>query len=721
MKRAKLLFPLLLFFSSNSFAVPMGAKIKSDPNAQTVLKADEIDGDRVHNIMTATGNVEVTRDGSVVYADQIIYDKGGAKIRALGHVRVKNLEIGNMLAKEAEMKDDFTKGTFLESRIFFNDGSYLFASRMEREDPMTTTLYGSVFSICPNEEISKDNALAGKTWDFASLKSSKTVIDRKDGKIRGKHSIFKIYNVPIFYTPYSSITMPSKERQSGFLHPSYGRTTNFGVGFKTPYYVNIAPNMDLTVTPQLYSSNNQLIVTNDFRHLTTYGDYKMSLEVANNKVINTNNLTVVNRTSDKYRGNVNGRGRFDFTNNTGADFSINTLSDRDYMRDYHMSYLAYTISTAKVDYIKGRDYYAIKSARIQELENTAYQNAAPFVLPSLDAHVETKPKFFKEKFALTSNITNLYRKDGLEYRRATVIPEAKLPFNLGGNLFSLEAKTQGDFYWLQDNFKNTPQTNYYQAVQTNYKPELSANWHLPLIKKYEKNTLMVEPMANFVASSYKKDASKLPNEDSNNSELTVGNLFTSDRIYGFDRNEAGQRTSYGVKSSLFNRFGEFGLTVGQSYRIVDRVQDVSIRGFSDNNRSNYIGQAMYRAKKYFILTYSFQLNESNFRNEVNQLSASLQLNRLTFSTDYLLLRKGAQNITQREQVSITSSIKLSDLWMTKLIATKDLVTNRMLSRGVTLYRDGCCTLFSFSMVESSPINLTKPQRTFSFLITFKNL
>ena len=74
MKHVKLLFPLLLFFSSNSFAVPMGGKVKSDPNAQTILKADEIDGDRVRNIMTASGNVEVTRDGSVVYADQIIYD-----------------------------------------------------------------------------------------------------------------------------------------------------------------------------------------------------------------------------------------------------------------------------------------------------------------------------------------------------------------------------------------------------------------------------------------------------------------------------------------------------------------------------------------------------------------------------------------------------------------------------------------------------------------------
>ncbi|MBU6140230.1 MAG: LPS assembly protein LptD [Proteobacteria bacterium] len=720
MKRVTLLFLLLIFLSPNSFALPKGGG-KSDPNAQTILKADEIDGDRITNILTATGNVEITREASVVYADQVTYNKNGKTIRAIGHVRIKNFEIGNMLTKEAEMQDDFSKGTFTDSRIFFNDGSYLFASRMERENQDTTVLHNSIFSICPNEKISKDNTLAGDVFDFLSIKSSKTTVDRKEGKMRSKHSFFRLYNVPIFYTPYSSVALPSKERESGFLNPSYNRTTNFGLGFKIPYYVNIAPNMDLTITPQIYSANNQVVVTNNFRHLTSYGDYRMNLEVANNKVTNTNDLTVVKRTSDKYRGSLIGDGRFDFTKNAGADFNIKTISDRDYMRDYHLSYLAYTLSTAKFDYIKGRDYYSIKAIRVQELEDTTNQNAAPLLFPTIDAHIESKPIFSKETFALTSNVTTIYRKDGLEYRRATAVPEAKLPFNIKGNLFDLNAKVQNDFYWLEDNFKNTPQTNYYQSVQNNYKPEISANWRLPLIKKAEKNTVMIEPMASFVASSFKKDSAKLPNEDSNNSELTVSNLFTSDRIYGFDRNEAGQRTSYGVKSSLFNSLGEFGLTFGQSYRIKDQVQDVAIRGFSDNNFSNYIGQAMYRAKKNFSLNYSFQLNESNFKNDVNQLGANFYTNRLIFSSDYLLLRKSAQNSTQREQITFSSSVKMSDLWKGKIMATKDLVTNRMISRGITLYRDGCCTIFSFSVIENSPINLTKPQRSFSFLITFKNI
>lgn len=720
-KILKAFFALFFLSGSSAFALPKSTNFKSNPNSQTILKADQIDGDQANNSVVASGNVEVARDSSVVYADQVTYDKNGATIRAIGHVRVKNFEIGNMLASRAEVKDDFSKGSFFDSGIFFTDGSYLKATRIDREDEMTSTLYDPIFSICPNPEISKNNESAGKTRDFASLKASKMVIDRKEGKIKGKHSTFRIYNMPVFYTPYSSFAIPSKERKSGFLAPSYFRNAIFGLGFRTPYYVNLAPNADLIVAPILYPGSSQFLISNDLRHLSKYGNYKTQFEIANNNVTDNNNTTVVKRTSDKFRGSLISKGRLNFDHDWGGEFDINTLSDRDYMRDYHFAFWAYSLSTADLHHIKGRDYYNIKAVRIQELENTTYENAAPLVFPSFESRVESKPIFGKEKFALTSNVTSIFRRDGLEYRRATATPEVNIPFNAKGNLFLINSKMQTDLYWLEDNYKNTPQPREHQSLQTNYKPEISASWRLPLIKKTPKNTFMIEPMANFVASTFRKNFNKLPNEDSNNSELSISNLFLSDRIYGYDRNEAGQRTSYGVKSSLFNRFGEFGLTAGQSYRLKNREQDVAIRGFSDNSFSSYVGQAMYKAKKYLVLTYSFQLNQNNFSNEVNQLSAAFNSKDFSISSDYLLLRKSISNPDKREQVSLNTIFKIGGPWKANLIATRDLISDRTLSRSVTLLRDGCCTVFSFTVMETNPINLTKPQRNFTFLLTFKNI
>jgi LPS-assembly protein len=400
---------------------------------------------------------------------------------------------------------------------------------------------------------------------------------------------------------------------------------------------------------------------------------------------------------------------------------VNTVGDRNYLRDYHFNYASSTLSKINLDYIHGRDYHAVKAINIQELEDASAENSAPLILPQIDSHIESKPFFFKEKLALTSNMVVITRQDGLQYRRISAVPEANIPFNLNGNLFAINGKVQGDFYSLEENYKYTQKPQDYQSVQTNYKPELSLSWRLPLIKKAKKNTLMIEPMANFVTSDYRKNFNKLPNEDSNNAELTASNLFITDRISGFDRNEAGTRINYGVKSSLFNKYGEFGLTLGQGYRKGNGVQDVVIRGFAENNKSNLVGQALYKAVKYLTITYSFQLDQATYRNDVNQLTTALSFERFSFNADYLLLRRTDQNAQKREQINLSSGIKLTQRWRMTLTNSRDIVEGRTLSRGIAFYRDGCCTTFGFSVMETNPSSLTKPQKTYNLSFSFKNL
>jgi LPS-assembly protein len=731
-RRLQILFVVLplLLQSQASFALPSFKTSKSS-GGSAVLKADEIDGDKVTNTLIAHGNVEVTKDSSVIYADEMIYYKDSQTIRGIGNVRVKNIEIGKLHAREVEMKDDFSSGKFFDSSIIFNDGSYLKAPEIDRDSAVKTTLYKSVYSICPNDDIVADNDLAGKRRDMASIRSSKTVIDKEENVMRSKHSFLRLYNVPVLYTPYISIPLPAKDRQSGFLHPSYAKTTNFGLGIKIPYYFNIAPNMDLLTTPQISLTSNQIILGNDFRHLTSYGKYELKLEAANNELKNTqinsavldsNAAGISQRTNKDLRWHLEGKGLFDFTENTGLDFDINSVSDINYLRDYRFSYLAYTTSKVNLDYIHKRDYYAIKSVKFQELQNKRDADQEQFVLPTIDTYTESKNSFFsKEKFALTTNITNINPESGLQYRRASFVPEVKIPFNLNGNLIDVNARVQTDLYWLENNFKNGQPDNNYNSTFANYKPDASIMWRLPLIQKSKYNTLILEPIASLVSSAYKRNNSKTVNEDSNNGELGVSNLFISDRISGFDRNESGERISYGLKSSLFNDFGEFGLTVGQSYRISSSTQDVAISGFAENNKSNLVGQALYKATKYFSIFYSFQLNEANYRNDVNQVTASLNLKSFSFNTDYLLLRRNQQNPDEKEQVTISSAAKLSDRWKGSLAISRDLILKRTLSRSVAFTRDGCCTTFGFAVTETNPGSLLKPQRSFSINFIFKNL
>jgi LPS-assembly protein len=716
-----LLFFVAVFFIKNSWALQFSKKTEQE-SIPAILKADQINGDKNTNVLTADGNVEVTKGNSIVYADQMVYEKNGKIIRAIGNVKIKNIEVGNVSATKADIKDDFSSGMFFDTKMVFTDGSYLTSPQITRETPLITILKSPIYSICPNPEIGADNDLAGKKRDLFSIKSTQTTVDRNEGMMKSKGGIIRLYNVPFFYTPYISIALPSKKRKSGFLNPSYAKSTNLGLGIKIPYYFDIAPNMDLTTTPLIGVANNQILIANEFRHRPSYGEYGANLEVANNKIKSSTNSTVVVRTQAQYRWNLNGKGKFDFTENSGLDFTGNIVSDRNYLRDYHFSYLNYTLSKVNLDYINGRSYHAVKVIKIQELESTTTKKFAPLILPQIDSYIETKPLSFKEKFALTSNATSITRQDGMKYNRATFAPEFNVPLNAGGNLFNFNSKIQNDFYSLQNDSGSANKSNIkYDSFAANYRPEASLSWRLPLIKKSESNTLMIEPIASIVISSYLKNFDSIPNEDSNNAELTVSNLFVSDRIAGFDRNEAGKRANYGVKTSLFNKYGEFGLTVGQSFRQSSRAQDITIQGFGAGNKSNIVGQALYKAKKYFSMTYSFQLDQSSYSNDVNQFSTALVFDRIQFHSDYLLVRRTQQNLSEKNQLSFSSKVKLTNNLSATIATSKDFAIGRTLSRSLILTREGCCTVFGFSVVETNPSSLSKPQRSFNISLLFKNL
>jgi LPS-assembly protein len=720
--RFYLIILLLICFNHQAFAiVSVGNIVKS--NLPAILKANIVSGDQINQTIIAKGNVEISKGSSIIFADEVQYNKSSKIISGKGNILVKNLEIGKIYAPNFDIKDDFSSGNFYLAKIFFADGSFIFSDKISRHNPFKSSLKNSIFSICPNEEIANDNTKSNDFFDFIKIKSSLTTIDREVNYFSSKNTIFKIYEVPILYLPYFKFPLPATKRQSGLLQPSYTKNSNFGLGLNLPIFININRSTDLTISPTYYINSGQLIVNNDFHKKIKFGSYNLALELANNKVKKNNfDTTIINRSNKNVRWQLNGLGDFNFSKNFGVDYSVQTLSDRTYLRDYNFNYLAFTTSKINADYINNRNYFGIKSIKFQELENENLEKKSAFILPSINGVFETPPLFFKEKFILHSNFTSLRRIDGLQYNRGTLIPTFKIPFNIQGNLFELSTRFQGDLYTLNDkDLRKNNEIKIYNSVQSDNKRELSINWRLPIRNKSNLRTITIEPMANFVISDYKSKNSVIPLEDSIDTELTFSNLFANDRISGFDRNEAGKRLSYGLKSSIFNSLGEFNFTAGQAMIIKKSEQDIKIRGFAENNKSNIVGIASFKGKKYFSISYSFQLDQANYRNDVNQVFANFKYKKFEMSSDYLLIRKNINNLKEREQSTISSSIDIYNNWFVKAFLTRDFVEKRNIQRGIEITRKGCCSNFGFSIIERNPSSLTKPQKTFNINFTIKNL
>ena len=713
----------------DSFATPKPNNSDSKKlSLPPVLKADRVFSDQKNNTIDAIGNVELTKDDNIILSDKMTYDRGNNIIKAYGNVRVINYQNGNVIAEYADVKDDLTSGHFDQAKIIFNDGSYLTSPQITKTSKTETVLDKSIFSICPNPEIADNNNLAGKESDTISIKTKKITIDRTKENVRLDGAIIRIYDVPVMYTPVLSVAFPSSKRTSGFLHPSYIKTTRLGIGIIVPYYFNLAPNKDLTTSAELYPSGSNIIVNNQFRHLLKQGQYEVNMEVANNNVkpltaVNTPSTTVQNTNSDSsVRWHLKSRGDFQLQKNYGLEFSLDRAGDKNYLRDYRNNYVDHTLTMVNLDYIKNRNYYSAKTVAVQEIGIDRDSSTSPTALPVLNAYVESKPGLFNQRYSLLANSTIISRQNGLQYRRISAIPEVKIPYNLKGNLFEAAASIQGDLYNIENNFNEPVQNNNnFNSVTSNYRPQASLNWSLPLVNRLKKSTIIVEPMINATASSYKNNFDKTPNEDSNNMELTQNNLFQNDRFYGFDRNESGKKASYGVKSSLFNSLGQFGLGLGQSLRSKYNAQDIGLKGFNENNKSNIVGELFYRAKKILYVNYIFNLNESNYDNEVNQVILALNFDRFLVNANYLLLKSTMNNLTPREQLNFGSTIKVTNNVNLEVSTTRDLVSNIEISRKIGFTYTGCCIIYGISISESNPANFAKPQQSYNFILAIKNL
>jgi LPS-assembly protein len=73
-------------------------------------------------------------------------------------------------------------------------------------------------------------------------------------------------DIPIAYLPYISFPL-DKTRKSGFLFPEFGSSDNSGTELSVPYYWNIAPNYDATITPR-YLSDRGMQWTGLGRYMT---------------------------------------------------------------------------------------------------------------------------------------------------------------------------------------------------------------------------------------------------------------------------------------------------------------------------------------------------------------------------------------------------------------------------------------------------------------------
>lgn len=238
---------------SSSLDVPVGGEDAKE--LPVYFEADALEGTPGQKVR-ATGTVRLKRGDLTLHADEVTHTQDDNTAEAQGHVRISrrgDVYTGPHLRLQLDtLQGEFTEPTYHFGRI----GAGGKASKVEFLGANRLKAYNASYSSCTpdNPEGLSPEALAAsidpaKDLDWV-LTTSAVSMDFEANEGRAENAVVRFMGVPILAAPV--LTFPlSDARKSGFLPPSFDVDNKSGFEFALPYYWNIAPNRDATLTPTL--------------------------------------------------------------------------------------------------------------------------------------------------------------------------------------------------------------------------------------------------------------------------------------------------------------------------------------------------------------------------------------------------------------------------------------------------------------------------------------
>lgn len=223
--------------------------------APIILRAREVRG-RPDLETVAEGDAEFRRAGVLIRADLLSYDHADDLALARGNVQV--IQNGNVYSgPELQLHVQRFEGFFLNpSYRFGRTGAGGTAQRFDFLDDQRAVATGATYSSCPKDEKGE------QAW-VLSTDRVKMDFEANEGIAEG--AVLRFLGVPILGAPVLSFPL-TDARKSGWLPPSVNLDSKSGLQVSVPYYWNIAPNRDATITPEI-AAKRGLGAELEFRYL----------------------------------------------------------------------------------------------------------------------------------------------------------------------------------------------------------------------------------------------------------------------------------------------------------------------------------------------------------------------------------------------------------------------------------------------------------------------
>jgi len=514
--------------SSNMLAekVPQGDANKPP----TFVFGDSITG-RPNLETVVDGNAELRRGGKALKADRIEFYQPDDTMNARGNVRVSN--DGNQYSgPELNIKLDTFEGYFQQPTYrFLSNGGNGTASRIDFINDKNLVAHDASFTTCERgNETSWEPAwvLTGSSFRFDQ--------EAETGEATG--AVLRFKNVPILALPTISFPLSDK-RKSGLLPPTFNLDSVSGAVVEQPYYMNIAPNRDATLTPTVMSKRG-VGLAGEYRYLER--DYSGRLRtnyMPNDKL----------RGIDRWSYSLQQTGRVatgvPAIGNIGLNLNLNRVSDDNYWRDFPRSNSTLTqrllANDASASWSRGYFSSSVRALTYQTLQDPLSPIVPPYSrLPQITAaYTRINAPIAGQKgfdWSVSSDFTRFSSDRSLTLQpnsdRAVALAQISRPWVAPGWYITPKMQLHATSYKFDAPLINGATT------ASRIVPTFSLDSGLQFERKASyfgrDFTQTLEPRAFYVRTPF-RDQSALPNYDSGANDFNFATIFTENSFVGNDR------------------------------------------------------------------------------------------------------------------------------------------------------------------------------------------
>jgi len=495
-------------------------------------------------VSSLVGNVIIQQNDLVINAENASFNGTDNRVIANGKVVLSN---NNMQLKSdaVNYQTQSQSGELKNVRYQLKNSTTNGRSRhVIQKNAQQFELQDATYTSCPTSI---------NSWHLAA---GNIKLDQKKKIGSAKNVTLKVGNTPIFYFPWLSFSLDN-QRKSGFLTPTINLSEQSGTAIATPYYFNLSPNYDATITPS-YLSKRGLKIDNEFRYLSKHHQGLWQYEIlprdkaANNKQRDYFKISHSSKISDSVRFNVKSEG----------------VSDKEYFDDFGKSLSDASTSALerRIEIIKVGRNWRLSAASIdyQTLDSTSSSYSK---LPEIKFNYTPKILPKQVNISLDTELSNFDKKKGPTGVRLDVNMKASKKFGTDAWYFKPSVGLRHTYYSLRNNPTGKQQSRTLPTLS------LDAGLFFDRILADGKLTQTLEPRLFYTYTPF-RDQSDIPVFDTAKTDFSTSTqLFSKNRYTGKDRIGDSNQLTVAVSSRIQNRkTGKelLQVSVGQIFHFADR-------------------------------------------------------------------------------------------------------------------------------------------------------